>query len=91
MKWFQGGRVLKAHRLVYHSPLGLSVIKNNKKKYSAHVRQSGPGPRPGFRVKVHGKFEEIPSLFGLGVRLAGGNLGGGRMCTTPRRTRGVVI
>jgi len=30
---FQGGLVFKAYRLVYHSTLGLRVIKNRKKKY----------------------------------------------------------
>jgi len=39
VKRFRGGLVFKAHRLLYHSTLGLRVIK---KKKSA-------GPRPGFR------------------------------------------
>jgi len=30
-KRFRGGLVFKAHRLLYHSTLGLRVIKNNKK------------------------------------------------------------
>jgi len=29
--WFRGGLVFKAHRLVYHSTLGLRVIKKKKK------------------------------------------------------------
>jgi len=29
---FQGGLVFKAHRLLYHSTLGLRVIKQKKKK-----------------------------------------------------------
>ena len=29
---FRGGLVFKAHRLVYHSTLGLGVIKKKKKK-----------------------------------------------------------
>jgi len=31
VKRFQGGLVLKAHRLVYHSTLGLRVMKKKKK------------------------------------------------------------
>ena len=31
MKRFRGGLVFKAHRLLYHSTLGLSVIKKKKK------------------------------------------------------------
>ena len=34
MKWFRGGLVFKAHRLVYHSTLGSGVIK--KKKNPTH-------------------------------------------------------
>ena len=30
MKRFRGGLVFKAHRLLYHSTLGLSVIKKKK-------------------------------------------------------------
>jgi len=28
-QWFRGGLVFKAHRLVYHSTLGLRVVKKN--------------------------------------------------------------
>ena len=31
MKRFQGGLVLKVHRLLYHSTLGLRVIKKKKR------------------------------------------------------------
>ena len=43
---FQGGRVCKADRLLYHSTLGLRVIK--KKKKFKFFRVSGSGF--GFRV-----------------------------------------
>ena len=45
MKWFRGVLVFKAHRLVYHSTLGLRVIKKKKKKkmvYNPHP----PIPNP---------------------------------------------
>jgi len=32
VKRFRGGLVFKAHRLVYHSTLGLRVMKKKKKK-----------------------------------------------------------
>ena len=32
VKWFRGGLVFKAHRLVYHSTLGLRVIKKKKER-----------------------------------------------------------
>ena len=38
-KWFRGGLVFKAHRLLYHPTLGLSVIKK-KKTHGARRRQS---------------------------------------------------
>jgi len=41
---FRGGLVFKAHRLVYHSTLGLSVIKK-KKRTSARHEQIELGPR----------------------------------------------
>jgi len=37
MQRFRGGLVFKAHRLVYHSTLGLKVIKKNKKGGTAVV------------------------------------------------------
>ena len=30
MQWFRGGLAFKAHRLVYHSALGLRVMKKKK-------------------------------------------------------------
>jgi hypothetical protein len=32
MKWFRGGLVFKAHRLLYHATLGSRVSKKKKKK-----------------------------------------------------------
>jgi len=39
-KRFRGGLVFKAHRLVYHSTLGLRVIKK-KKRREADVARTG--------------------------------------------------
>ena len=51
---FQGGLVFKAHRLLYHSTLGLSVIK---KKRRSGVCSVGPG-LSGLRVEVLGFRDE---------------------------------
>jgi len=40
-KRFRGGLVVKAHRLVYHSNLGLRVIKKKKKKKKKKGCSSG--------------------------------------------------
>jgi len=32
VKWFRGGLVFKAHRILYHSTLGLRVITKKKKE-----------------------------------------------------------
>ena len=37
VQWFRGGLVFKVHRLVYHSTLGLRVIKKKKKKKTAET------------------------------------------------------
>jgi len=47
---FRGELVFKAHRLVYHSNLGLRVIKKKKKKESGH----------GVQVKQLETFELFP-------------------------------
>ena len=36
---FRGGLVFEAHRLLYHSPLGLRVIKKKRRVSDARVRQ----------------------------------------------------
>ena len=41
VKRFRGGLVFKAHRLLYHSTLGLRVIKKKNKKYSFGFRVKG--------------------------------------------------
>jgi len=41
VQWFRGGLVFKAHRLLYDSSRGLSVIKK-KVANVAHIRQSRP-------------------------------------------------
>ena len=38
---FRGGLIFKAHRLVYHSTLGLRVIKKKKKKKRARRKKAG--------------------------------------------------
>jgi len=45
---FRGGLVFKAHRLLYHSTLGLRILKK-KKKNSERFKGQGPDSRPGFR------------------------------------------
>jgi len=41
---FRGGLVFKAHRLVYHSTLGLRVIKKKKKKKTSARYYLHPEP-----------------------------------------------
>ena len=36
-QWFRGGLVFKAYRLVYHSTLGLKVIKKKNKNKKPHM------------------------------------------------------
>jgi len=50
VKRFRGGLVFKAHRLVYHSTLGLSVIKKKIKK---------EGER---RLRLHGRHAKSQQL-----------------------------
>jgi len=49
VKRFRGGLVFKAHRLLYHSTLGLRVIKKKKKthisRYTAEITRTGPSCR----------------------------------------------
>ena len=42
--WYRGGLVFKAHRLLYHSTLGLRVIKKKKVALSAAPDVLGVGP-----------------------------------------------
>ena len=50
VKRFRGGLVFMAHRLLYHSTLGLRVIKKKKKKSDAGPCAGGAFTWPGFRV-----------------------------------------
>ena len=43
VKWFRGGLVFKAHRLVYHSTLGWRVIKKKKKVEVLRDGREPPG------------------------------------------------
>ena len=54
VKRFRGGLVFKAHRLVYHSTLGLGVIKKKKKRYKQvrAPRPSAKGPLIDPRVSL---------------------------------------
>ena len=45
VKRFRGGLVFKAHRLLYHSTVGLRVIKKEKKYRGERGRGAGCGPR----------------------------------------------
>ena len=57
---FRGGLVFKAHRLVYHSTLGLRVIKKKKKKHD-HLRECVDGAR---HLDVTLASETRPEPFG---------------------------
>jgi len=48
VKRFRGGLVFKAHRLLYHSTLGLRVIK--KKKHSILVGLRTTSPQSGLKL-----------------------------------------
>ena len=48
---------------MYHSTLGLRVIKK-KKKDVAHIRQSRPDSGLGFQVKVRKTFQVVPYSLG---------------------------
>ena len=50
MQWFRGGLVFKAHRLVYHSTLGLRVIK--KKKVGECLESAGAEKVARFRDQL---------------------------------------
>ena len=54
MKQFRGGLVFKAHRLVYHSTLGLIVIPAKKKKTPA---DGGSGYSKRMSLEFRMKFE----------------------------------
>ena len=61
MKWFRGGLAFKAHRLLYHSTLGLRVIK--KKMKPAVVEGHG---------EALGLVDQVRLLEpGLGFRVSG--------------------
>ena len=47
---FRGGLVVKAHRLVYHSTLGLRVIKKKKRRIGSMKILLRSSAAPGARV-----------------------------------------
>ena len=57
-----GGLVFKAHRLLYHSTLGLTVIKEKKREHGpgkmAPARRTAASPKKGF--KKPNPFERSP-------------------------------
>ena len=57
----EAGPYLRLIDFVYHSTLGLRVIKK-KKKDVAHIRQSRPDSGLGFQVKVLKPFQVVPSV-----------------------------
>ena len=62
MQRFRGGLVFKAHRLLYHSTLGLGVINNKKQTPASWVMVEGVGSRgSGFGFRGSGL------VFGCGV------------------------
>ena len=81
MKRFRGGLVFKAHRLLYHSTLGLSVIKKTKKRKgtsgsSQHAYlclASGLRPEPASDLsgRLFGFWILGVGVEGLGFRMCG--------------------
>ena len=66
---FRGGLVFKAHRLLYHSTLGLRVIKKSRRNV-AHTRQTGPASGPGVQLKAPEIFDMVPSSLGADLSRA---------------------
>ena len=70
MQWFRGGLVFKAHRRLYHSTLGLRVIKKKKKKYE--VEGSGYEVQgSGYEVQGSGYDVEGSEYEGSGYEVEG--------------------
>jgi len=66
---FRGGFVFKAHRLLYHSTLGLMVKKKKKKKKVPRGRCGTAGRRiggevPGGRSNVVGRATSLSHMAG---------------------------
>jgi len=61
MKRFRGGLVVKAHRLLYHSTLGLRAIKKKRREREAVLAAGGDL----VFVKRHGFRERAPELGGV--------------------------
>ena len=57
---FRGGLVFKAHRRLYHPPLGLRVIKKKRKKCGVEVFSTGQ--RAGATRVVRGAREREPIM-----------------------------
>ena len=54
MQRFRGGLVFKAHRRVYHSTLGLRVIKKKKKKADLVLAPSKPATETPRNIEIMG-------------------------------------
>jgi len=70
LKRFRGGLAFKAHRLLYHSTLGLGVIKKKKMRTWGGVWGFPNAPTPeasgvGFRVSVSGLKVQDSKVEGL--------------------------
>ena len=59
MKLFRGGLVFKAHRLLYHSTLGLRVIKKKEVPEGAwnmsNASEKSPSPARKVDIRLPGK------------------------------------
>jgi len=64
VKRFRGGLVCKAHRRLYHSTLGLSVIKKKKRILGFGVWGFGVGRHPPMRPSVIPSPDEPKSAGG---------------------------
>ena len=81
MKRFRGGIVFEAHRLVYHSTLGLRVIKKKREDPTADLSlqgllsevQGSAGLATCLCAERHGLLQQVvaPLLWGWGFRVYG--------------------
>jgi len=71
---FQGGLVFKAHRRLYHSTLGLRVMKKQEEKIQANVLKApARSPRPTRGVSIvpeRGWHNNNPTVWRQRLRLA---------------------
>ena len=72
MKRFRGGLVFKAHRLVYHSTIGVRVIKKRGKNVPAVGEPAPPAIGAGHRSDQSSVGFRVS---GVGIRVSGSVFG----------------